>query len=144
MAKSESAKVFAAVLALAAVTAAPARADGWVDDWLAMVTRVQSAQPKWMGPLVTTTPLLMQQFRYDAVWQHAGNGANTRLIGNAKGLELVLPTATQLQFNMPPYVERDALTVVQNGKVKTNPAVSGFADWPFLLLKQRLAAGTAK
>ena len=34
-------------------------------SWLDMVSASQAAQPNWMTPLVTVTPRLEQEFRYD-------------------------------------------------------------------------------
>ena len=34
-------------------------------SWLDMVSASQAAQPRWMTPLVTVTPRLEQEFRWD-------------------------------------------------------------------------------
>jgi len=43
-------------------------------SWLDMVSATQAAQPKWMTPLVTVTPRLEQEFRWDFYDQKNGTG----------------------------------------------------------------------
>ena len=38
-------------------------------DWFPRVTRIQSEQPHWVTPLVTVTPRLEEEYRYDQLWQ---------------------------------------------------------------------------
>ena len=38
---------------------------GPIGSWLDMVSATQAAQPSWMTPLVTVTPRLEQEFRFD-------------------------------------------------------------------------------
>jgi hypothetical protein len=135
----------ATALCASLVSANSARADdGTLNSWLNTVTRVQSQQPAWVAPLATTTPLLVQQFRYDAQFQHSGNGLDATLLGGGKGLELVLPTDTELQISVPPYVDKNSYETLVKGKIKTISPVDGFNDWPLLTLKQRLAGGNAQ
>jgi hypothetical protein len=42
--------------------------------WLNMVSATQKAQPRWMTPLVTVTPRLEQEFRWDFYDQKNGTG----------------------------------------------------------------------
>src|SRR5271168_1833147 len=58
-------------------------------DWFPRVTRIQSEQPGWVTPLVTVTPRLEEEFRYDQVWQARPYGAAEDVYGNGKGLELI-------------------------------------------------------
>ena len=81
-----------------------------------------------MTPLATVTPRLEEEVRYDQFWEHLGNGGNLQNYDGGKGLELIPTTTNEVILNLPPYEER------QVGRTR----VSGFADWPFLLVKQRL------
>jgi hypothetical protein len=38
-------------------------------DWFPRVTRIQNEQPHWVTPIVTVTPRLEEEFRYDQFWQ---------------------------------------------------------------------------
>src|SRR5690348_14714063 len=58
-------------------------------NWFARVEQAQASQPHWMTPVVTVTPRLEQEVRYDQYWQHLGNGAEVNTFGSGKGLELI-------------------------------------------------------
>src|SRR5579884_1103994 len=59
----------------------------WWDRWQQRVTETQAAQPRWVTPVVTVTPRLEQEFRYDIAWQLSVNRVTTAYGG--KGLELI-------------------------------------------------------
>ncbi len=110
----------AVVVALFAV---PAMAqDGWIADWLNRVSETQAKQPHWITPVVTVTPRLEQELRYDFLHQNLPDGETVTNIGGSKGLEIIPTHNTELIFNVPPYM------------VHSNPAaVDGFGDVAFLL-----------
>jgi len=99
-------------------------------NWFTRVKQTQDSQPHWITPIATVTPRLEEEFRYDQDWQTLGNGATVHNFDGGKGLELIPTTSNEIIINLPPYQERSV----------KKPA-SGFADWPFLLVKQRLASG---
>lgn len=128
------------IAALAASLAVPAFADQPATDtpagnaiseyfahWFDRVNEAQATQPHWMTPLVTVTPRLEEEVRADFYIESLGNGANVTSYGNGKGLELIPTTTNEVILNAPTYIERGAV----------KPA-SGFGDWPFILVKQRL------
>ena len=100
---------------------------GYFANWFSRVDEAQSSQPHWMTPLITVTPLLMEEVRYDQTTQHLGNGSTVYNYGGGKGLELIPTTTNEIIVNLPPYQVR----------FHGNP-VSGWGDAPFLLVKQRL------
>ncbi len=63
-------------------------------------------------------------------FQHAGNQADTANLDGGKGVDLIVGETTELQIAAAPYVIRTTPT----GKGD----ISGFNDWPFLRIKQRL------
>jgi hypothetical protein len=97
--------------------------------WSDRVDQAQASQPHWITPLATTTPRLEQEYRYDQLDDHLGNGANLDNFGNGKGLELIPTTTNEIILGVPGYIVR---TDVE--------AAHGLADWPFLLVKQRLVS----
>jgi hypothetical protein len=103
--------------------------DGWIADWLDMVTQTQSEQPHWITPLNTTTPRLEQEFRYDIQWQTHNSGVTTDNYGVSKGLEIIPEKNFEVILSVPPYI-------VNNPDSTQN----GFGDWQFLV-KYRIAAG---
>jgi hypothetical protein len=96
-------------------------------DYFARVNQAQASQPHWMTPLVTVTPRLEQEVRYDQYWQNLGNGGVLDTYGSGKGLELIPTTTNEVLINPPAYQER----------YNKKPA-SGWADDQFLIIKQRL------
>ena len=99
----------------------------YFQNWFARVQEAQDSQPHWMTPLVTVTPRLEQEVRADVYFEKLGNGSDVDSFGNGKGLELIPTTTNEVILNAPTYIHR----------YHFKPA-SGFGDWPFLLIKQRL------
>ncbi len=99
----------------------------WLSEWFNRVDEAQATQPHWITPLVTVTPRLEEEVRYDQLWQTLGNGATIDNFGGGKGLELIPTTTNEVILGVPPYMVRD----------NVKPA-SGFGDWPVALIKQRL------
>jgi hypothetical protein len=100
---------------------------GYFQNWFARVDEAQATQPHWITPLVTVTPRLEEEVRYDQLFQSVGNGSTIDNFGGGKGLELIPTTTNEVIFNAPPYMQRNIVR-----------PVSGFGDWPFFLVKQRL------
>ncbi len=124
--------------AAVALAAAPCRADdgngtsggddqSWFSSWMNMVSHTQAEQPHWMTPLVTVTPRLEQEFRYDQYFETLPSDKSLNNYGAGKGLELIPSENTEVILGMPPYIERN-----------TKPAVDAFGDWPAFLFKYRL------
>jgi Putative MetA-pathway of phenol degradation len=96
-------------------------------NWFNRVDQAQASQPHWMTPLVTVTPRLEEEVRYDQYWEHQHTGANLDLYDMGKGLELIPTTTNEILLNPPVYEQRS----------NKNPA-SGWGDDQFLVVKQRL------
>ena len=112
----------------AGYTAAPTTNIGdYFAHWFDRVNQAQASQPHWITPLVTVTPRLEQEVRYDQYWQHQASGAAITTYGSGKGLELIPTTTNEILLNPPAY----------NQRTIKNPA-AGWADDPFLIVKQRL------
>ena len=133
------------VAAAAAISLAPVCAhaqsapsgygDGVFVSWLNMVSATQSAQPSWMTPLITVTPRLEQEFRFDAYNQQNGKGSqgNGQQIANYGGpggvrVELIPAYNWEVILAAPPY------------ETATGPKGTGqgWGDWPAFLIKYRL------
>jgi hypothetical protein len=82
--------------------------DDWVHRWLRKVDKARSEQPHYAAPLITTHPLLVQQFRFDGYYQSARNGVATDVYGAGKGLEIIPNTRMEVQVGIPPYFFRHA------------------------------------
>jgi hypothetical protein len=109
-------------------TATPLSSDtGFIDAWFATSDAAKETQPHWMTPIVTVTPRLEQEYRYDQSWQNRPNIVDLTSYGGGKGLELAPTTNTEIILGMPAYQSRNTA----KGKV------DGWAD-ASLLLKYRI------
>jgi hypothetical protein len=101
---------------------------GFIATWLNQANQAQASQPHWMTPLVTVTPRLEQEVRYDQYWEKRGNGSTLDIWDSGKGLELIPTLTNEVLINPPAY------------QAKGNVAhpVSGWLDDQFLVVKQRL------
>ena len=108
-----------------------AAGEGFVAEWLARVSRTQAEQPHWVTPLVTVTPRLEQEFRYDFVWQSQPFDRWQTVYGNSKGLELIPTEHTEVIVGVPSYFERN------------HQRDDGFGDLPLLLKYRLLSANEA-
>src|SRR5277367_1210194 len=54
-------------------------------DWFPRVTRIQSEQPHWVTPLVTVTPRLEEEYRWDQFFQSMRDSVWTNNFGAGKG-----------------------------------------------------------
>jgi hypothetical protein len=99
--------------------------------WFDQADAAQASQPHWMTPITTVTPRLEQEYRYDQSQQQLGNGAEINNYFAGKGLELIPTETNEILINVPAFEQR----LPEGSRVK--PA-TGFADWNFLTIKQRL------
>lgn len=122
----------ALVLALAVATAPPAAAQtaaGSGGDWFSRVDQTQAEQPHWITPLLTVTPRLEEEVRYDQQWQTRPNDATLTNYGVGKGLELIPFEHVEVILGIPAY---EVLDTTKGDK-------RGWADETFLV-KYRVAA----
>jgi len=121
------------VLAMSSVAGvAHADDDGsFYTNWLANVSSTQEEQPHWMTPLVTVTPRLEQEFRYDVSHTDKPNGQTIDNYGGGKGLEFIPSENTEVIVGLPAY---------ESLNTPNKPSVTGVAD-ENLLLKYRMLSG---
>lgn len=100
---------------------------GFFSDWFSISDAAKESQPHWMTPLVTVTPRLEEEFRYDQYWQTRNGDVQFENIDNGKGLEIIPLPNTEFILSTPAY------------EVKHTPKgdVSGWAD-ETVLAKYRL------
>jgi hypothetical protein len=123
----------ASILLLASATMtgrAWADAGSFIDSWFANSDASKEAQPHWMTPVVTVTPRLEQEFRYDQSWQDRPSDVTLNNYGGGKGLELIPTFNTEVIIGVPAYQVRTNAKGVET---------TGWAD-ETLLLKYRFLA----
>src|SRR5579863_4357178 len=104
-------------------------------DWFPRVTRIQSEQPHWVTPLVTVTPRLEEEFRYDQFWQGNQKDVATDNFGAGKGLELIPFQNTEVILGVPAWNAYNG--AIKHGK---NVKTDGWADETFLVKYRILSA----
>ncbi len=134
--KRSSARAFAAFLLLTALTSGRAQSasndlasgDDFFSKWFAMVSRTQAEQPHWMTPLVTVTPRLEEELRYDQSIQSTAGG-NTLTTYGGKGLEIIPAEDVEVILGIPAWQSH-----------KNPDDQDGWADDNFLLKYRLMAA----
>ena len=101
-------------------------------EWFPRVTRIQSEQPHWLTPIVTVTPRLEEEFRYDQFWQANPYGQATDNFGGSKGLEVIPFQNTEVILGVPAWV-------AHNGHIPHEDS-DGWADETFLIKYRLLSA----
>ena len=96
--------------------------------WQDRASETQAEQPHWVTPVVTVTPRLEQEIRYDLSWRTQPDGTSFANYGGGKGLELIPSSRTELIVGIPGYV------------VHGSRARDGFGDESFLLKYRVLSA----
>ena len=111
------------------------RADGMLDpgvvhSWIDMVNASQDNQPRWMTPLITTTPRLEQELRWDFYDQQngsppQGNGQRFLNDGGPGGprVEFIPTYNSQITLGAPPTVSAVGPRGTQTSQ----------GDWPAFL-----------
>ncbi len=119
------------LICLLASTGALCAQSSFIRNWEARTTRTQSKQPPWAPPVASTFVGLIQVARADFTRQISSTHATTWNLDSSKGLNLIPWANTEIDINLPPYLQRD------------NTSADGAGDMSFLL-KYRLLTGNAK
>jgi hypothetical protein len=107
-------------------------------DWFPRVTRIQSEQPHWVTPLVTVTPRLEEEVRYDQFFEGLSHGKTTDNYGGGKGLELIPYQNIEVILGFPAWISHGG-TKVHGTKTEVAPS-DGWADETFLVKYRILSA----
>jgi hypothetical protein len=109
--------------------------EDYLINWFPRVTQIQSEQPHWVTPLVTVTPRLEEEVRYDQLWQANPHGVATDNFGAGKGLELIPFQNTEIILGVPAWI-------AHNGHILHGKDVDkdDWADETFLVKYRLLSA----
>jgi len=107
----------------------PASGTNVFSQWFARVTKTQAEQPHWITPLVTVTPRLEEEYRFDESFQSSAGGNTLTSYGAGKGLELIPCENVEVILGVPAWQSHNKATVQD-----------GFADDNFLLKYRLLSA----
>ncbi len=107
-------------------------------DWFPRVTRIQNEQPHWVTPLVTVTPRLEEEYRYDQFFQSMRQGRTIDNYGGSKGLELIPFQNTEIILGVPGWISHGGKKIHATAR-RVAPS-DGWADETFLLKYRLLSA----
>jgi hypothetical protein len=110
------------IFILFAVPATVYAQSNFFSQWQARASKTQSRQPGWSVPVITQYPSLIQVARTDFVRQNTAARTTTWIYDNSKGLNLIPFRNTEIDFNLPPYVQHN-LTTVKDGAGDTSFAL---------------------
>lgn len=92
--------LFSVVLAQPALAQNGGGISDYFDHWYDRVTAAQSSQPHWMTPLMTVTPRLEEEFRYDQYFERTNTGSDIASFDAGKGLELIPTTTNEIHWSI--------------------------------------------
>ena len=69
--------------------------------WFDRVNEIQAEQPHWITPLVTVTPRLEEEVRYDQSHETVPGGHSVDVYGGGKGLELIPFRPVEIIIGVP-------------------------------------------
>jgi hypothetical protein len=101
----------------------------YFSTWFDRVSKTQAEQPHWMTPLVTVTPLLEEELRYDQYQESLPGGKTLNSYGGGKGLEFIPAENVEVILGVPAWQT-----------VSSSPRKQGWTDESFLLKYRLLAA----
>ncbi|WP_304827717.1 hypothetical protein [Candidatus Binatus sp.] len=108
----------------------------YFENWFVRSDQAKAEQPHWITPLVTVTPRLEQELRYDQIFQARQHGETLINFGGSKGLELIPTQNTEIILGIPPYLSHQL-----PGKAgASNRGTDDFGDWTALVKYRLLSA----
>ena len=107
----------------------PCPVPDYFTHWFDRVNEIQSEQPHWVTPLVTVTPRLEEELRYDQFQETLPGGHSLDVYGGGKGVELIPLRPVEVIIGVPAWETEN-----------TSPRKSGWADETFLLKYRLLSA----
>jgi hypothetical protein len=96
------------LIGLATISLGASGQDGFFYQWEDRVRSTLAQQPPWPVPLFAPSSNLTQLFRYDIVRQVTPAGTDAWNYGFSKGLALIPWYNTEIDVNIPPYVQNNS------------------------------------
>jgi hypothetical protein len=98
-------------------------------NWFVRSDAAKASQPHWVTPVVTVTPRLEQEIRYDQFWEAHPHNIAVDNFGGSKGIELIPEEHTEIIIGIPGFLNR------------SKPRhTDGFADLSYLVKFRLLSA----
>lgn len=85
---------------------------GFFSKWEDRVRATSAMQPSWIVPLITPSSGLVQLVRTDFVRQYTATHTTTWNYGNNKGINFIPFGGTEIDINLPPYIQHNSPRVL--------------------------------
>jgi hypothetical protein len=87
----------------------------YFSNWFTRVSQIQAEQPHWVTPLVTVTPRLEEELRYDQMWESDHDDHSLTSFGGGKGLELIPAQNIEVIIGIPAWQTKFSSPQHQDG-----------------------------
>lgn len=105
--------ILIAIFALQALSTSLCTAQkNFFSQWEDRVRKTSAQQPGWAVPVVAPPSGIVQLARIDVLHQWSSTGASTWNYGNSKGFNFIPYYKTEIDVNLPPYIEHNSPKVV--------------------------------
>src|SRR5215469_14115194 len=99
--------VLAAVFAMISVSGTMRAQGNFFTAWEDRVRATTAKQPAWPVPVVAPTAVIVQLARVDFVRQYTSTHTTTWNYDNGKGVNLIPFARTEVDINLPPYIQHN-------------------------------------
>jgi hypothetical protein len=104
--------------------------NGFFQAWESRVRATTARQPSWPVPVAAPTAVIVQLARTDFVRQYTSAHTTTWTYDNGKGVNLIPFARTEVDINLPPYIQHNSPKVQDGG-----------GDFSFVAKYRMFAAG---
>lgn len=112
-------RLAAILIAFVTTTGVAFGQDQFFHSWQNRVRSTLAEQPPWPVPLFAPSCSIAQLFRYDVVRQIAPAGTDTWNYGFGKGFDLIPWYRTEVDINIPPYIQHNSKAIDGSGDFST-------------------------
>lgn len=84
---------------------------GFFKSWESRVRATSARQPAWVVPVFSPSSVIVQLARVDFMHQYTSNHAETWNYGGGKGFNLIPFARTEIDVNLPAYIEHNSATM---------------------------------
>ena len=84
---------------------------GFFRNWESRVRATSARQPAWVVPVFSPSAVIVQLARFDVMHQYTSNHAEAWNYGGGKGVNLIPFARTEIDLNLPAYIEHNSATL---------------------------------
>ena len=99
-------------------SSSPGPVADYFKNWFQRVSATQAEQPHWITPLVTVTPRLEEEVRFDIYREEVSNGHILDVFGTGKGLELIPAEHVEVIIALPSWETETYRPTSTDGRIR--------------------------